>query len=117
MSYVDGFITRVPTRRKTEYIEVAKQSAAIFKEHGALQVAECWENEVDDDSLNPFRGAMEVATDESVCFSWILWESKASRDAGMEKIRVEPRMQADVFPMPFDFERMVYGGFEMVASS
>jgi uncharacterized protein YbaA (DUF1428 family) len=26
----------------------------------------------------------------------------------------EPRMQSDANPMPFDGERLIYGGFEMI---
>jgi uncharacterized protein YbaA (DUF1428 family) len=52
--------------------------------------------------------------DETVVFSWILWPSKAVRDAAMKKVMEDPRLQPDRNPMPFDGKRMIYGGFEII---
>ena len=49
---------------------------------------------------------------ETVVFSWIVWPSKAARDAGM-KATMEDKRLADA-PMPFDGKRMIYGGFEVL---
>ena len=32
----------------------------------------------------------------------------------MPKVMEDPRIQADVNPMPFDGKRLIYGGFETV---
>lgn len=42
-------------------------------------------------------------------FSWIVWPSKATRDAGNAKAMADPRMQA---PDPFSMARMIHGGFQ-----
>lgn len=42
-------------------------------------------------------------------FSWIEWPSKAARDAGMQALVEDERMES--LDMPFDGARMVYGGF------
>ncbi len=47
-------------------------------------------------------------------FSWIVWPSKAVRDAGMKKVMSDPRMAADNNPMPFDGKRLIFGGFQKV---
>jgi uncharacterized protein YbaA (DUF1428 family) len=52
--------------------------------------------------------------DETVVFSWVLWPDKSTRDAGMKKVRQDPRMQPDVNPMPFDGKRLIYGGFDVL---
>ncbi|MNV52942.1 hypothetical protein D3C71_1450610 [compost metagenome] len=44
-------------------------------------------------------------------FSWIEWPDKATRDAGMQKMMEDPRMNPENNPMPFDGKRMIYGGF------
>ena len=44
-------------------------------------------------------------------FSWIVWPSKAARDAGNAKAMADPRMQAPD-PVPFRMARMIYGGFQ-----
>jgi len=46
---------------------------------------------------------------ETVLFSWVDWPSKQARDEGWDKAMKDPRMQA--MKMPFDGQRMIYGGF------
>ena len=48
-------------------------------------------------------------------FSWIEWPDKATRDAGMEKVMKDPRMDV-ANEMPFDGKRMIFGGFVPVVS-
>ena len=55
--------------------------------------------------------AVQAEPEETVCFSWIEWPSKAARDAGMAKVMADPRLQPDANPMPFDGKRIIYGGF------
>jgi len=49
-----------------------------------------------------------------VVFSWIEWPDKATRDAGMEKMMKDPRMNPETNPMPFDGKRMIFGGFQPI---
>jgi uncharacterized protein YbaA (DUF1428 family) len=44
-----------------------------------------------------------------VVFSWIVYRSRAERDAIVEKVMADPRLKGD---MPFDGKRMIFGGFE-----
>tara|TARA_R110002020_G_scaffold294638_2_gene510390 strand:- start:409 stop:516 length:108 start_codon:yes stop_codon:yes gene_type:complete len=32
----------------------------------------------------------------------------------MEKVMADPRLQSDTNPMPFDGQRMIYGGFDII---
>ena len=112
MTYIDGMAAAAPTARKDEFIAHARRAAAIFKEHGALKVVDCWGDEVPDGDLTSFPMAVKKAEDETVIFSWIVWPSKAVRDAGMAKVMEDPRMHED--PLPFDGSRMIMGGFEVV---
>jgi uncharacterized protein YbaA (DUF1428 family) len=45
-------------------------------------------------------------------FSWIIWPSKEARTAGMEKAMADPRL--DGCDVPFDGQRMIFGGFEAI---
>ena len=114
MSYIDGFVAAVPTANKQRYIKHAEDAAVVFKEHGALQVVECWGDEVPDGEVTSFPLAVKKADDETVVFTWVVWPSKAVRDAGMKKVFEDPRMHTDQNPMPFDGKRLIYGGFETV---
>lgn len=112
--YVDGFVAAVPTANRERYRHHAEIAAAVFKEHGALSVVECWGNDVPDGELTSFPLAVRRQPDETVVFAWVAWPSKAVRDAGMAKVMADPRMDASRNPMPFDGQRLLYGGFDVL---
>lgn len=117
MSYVDGFVAAVPTAKRDAFRRHAEVAAAVFKELGALKVVDCWENDVPDGEITSFPMAVKRKADETVVFGWILWPSRAARDAGMTKAMADPRLQSDRNPMPFDGKRMIYGGFEILVEA
>jgi uncharacterized protein YbaA (DUF1428 family) len=83
----------------------------VFKEHGATRVVEAWGDDVPDGKVTSFPLAVQRKDDETVVFSWVEWPSKQARDAGWQKIMADPRMQPEANPMPFDGQRLIYGGF------
>jgi len=116
MTYVDGFVASVPNQNKAKYIKHAKEAAVVFKEHGALNLVECWGDDVPKGEKTCFHLAVQCQADETVVFSWITWPSKEIRNLGMEKVMNDPRMTEENNPMPFDGQRLIYGGFQMVVS-
>jgi uncharacterized protein YbaA (DUF1428 family) len=116
MNYVDGFVVAVPTANREKYQRHAQAAAAVFKENGALQVVECWGDDVPEGKLTSFPMAVQRKDDETVVFSWITWPSRAVRDEGMKKSMGDPRLQSQANPMPFDGKRLIYGGFQVIVS-
>jgi uncharacterized protein YbaA (DUF1428 family) len=114
MNYIDGFVVAVPTANRERYKKHAETAAAVFKEHGALRLVECWGDDVPQGKVTSFPMAVQCKDDETVVFSWVAWPSKKVRDEGMKKVMADPRLQPDNNPMPFDGKRMIYGGFEML---
>ncbi len=114
MEYIDGFVAAVPNANREKYIAHATKAAVVFKEHGALELIECWGDEVPQGEKTSFPLAVQCAEDETVVFSWIVWPSKEVRNAGMEKIMSDPRLSDENHPMPFDGQRLIYGGFQMI---
>lgn len=114
MSYIDGFVAAVPTVNKEKYIEHAKLSAVVFKDHGALKITESWGDNVSDGDITSFPMAVKCGKDETVVFSSVVWPTKEVRDAGWEAIMDDPRMHPDQNPMPFDGKRLIYGGFDVI---
>jgi uncharacterized protein YbaA (DUF1428 family) len=110
MSYVDGMIAAVPTANKEAYLEFARASAELFKEHGATKCVETWGDDVKDGKVTDFNRSVQKTADETIVFSWVTWPDKATRDAGWAKLMQDSRMNA--MQMPFDGKRMIYGGFE-----
>ena len=117
MNYVDGFVAAVPTANREVYRKHADAAAKVFKEHGALEVVECWGDDVPDGKLTSFPMAVQRKPDETVIFAWIVWPSRQARDAGMKASMADTRLQPDTNPMPFDGQRMIYGGFEMIVNA
>ncbi|WP_273859096.1 DUF1428 domain-containing protein [Photobacterium sp. GSS17] len=111
--YIDGFVAAVPTANKAAYTAYARQAVALFKKHGAIRLVECWGDDVPPGEITSFPLAVQCQDDETVVFSWIVWPSKAVRDAGMAKVMADPDIQA-MDPMPFDGKRLIYGGFEII---
>ena len=114
MFYVDGYLVPVPTENKVTYTQLAQQAAAVFKEYGALKVVETWGDDVPDGKVTSFPMAVKREPHESVVFSWIIWPDRATRDEGMKKSMEDPRMKMDPSSMPFDGQRMIFGGFEAI---
>ncbi|MGH8773554.1 MAG: DUF1428 domain-containing protein [Burkholderiales bacterium] len=114
MNYVDGFVAAVPTANREKYRAHAEKAAAVFKEHGALKVIECWGDDVPEGKVTSFPMAVKREADETVVFSWITWPSRQVRDEAWKKVMADPRAQPETNPMPFDGKRLIYGGFETI---
>ena len=118
MSYIDGFVLAVRKTNKEKFVQHAETGNAVFMEHGALRVMECWEDDVPDGKLTDFRRAVHCEEGEAVVFSWIEWPDKATRDACMANMMsgtdCDPRLDPEKNPMPFDGKRMIFGGFTPV---
>ncbi|MES2207822.1 MAG: DUF1428 domain-containing protein [Pseudomonadota bacterium] len=117
MPYIDGFVVAVPTRNKEIYKKHAEEASIVFKECGAQKVVECWGDDVPEGKITSFPMAVQCKEDETVCFSWITWPSRESRNEGMKKAMDDPRLNPTNNPMPFDGKRMIYGGFEMIVDA
>jgi uncharacterized protein YbaA (DUF1428 family) len=107
--YTEGFVIAVPTDNRAAFIDHATRMDTFFLEFGASRVVECWGDDVPAGKLTDFAGAVQAKPDETVCFSWIEWPDKATRDSAMAKIMADPRFESE--PMPFDGKRMIFGGF------
>ena len=117
MNYIDGFVIAVPTANKDTYRRVAQAASVVFKENGALSVVECWGDDVPEGKVTSFPMAVQRKEGETVVFSWIMWPSRAVRDSGMKKAMADPRLKEGMDPMPFDGQRMIFGGFEVIVSA
>jgi uncharacterized protein YbaA (DUF1428 family) len=111
MSYVEGFVLAVPAANKETFRKHAADAAPLFKEFGATRMVETWGDDVPDGKLTDFKGAVKAKPDEVVVFSWFEYPDKAARDAANAKMMSDPRMQDMGKDMPFDGQRMIFGGF------
>jgi len=111
--YVDGFVVPVPKANVEAYRRMAETAGNIWREHGAIAFWECVADDVKPGKLTSFPQSVQLKDDETVVFSWIVYESREKRDEINDKVMNDPRLAAMMTPeaMPFDGQRMFFGGF------
>lgn len=111
--YVDGFVIPIAKKNVPKYLKMARASAKVWMELGALEYRECVGEELAAKGMPQFSAAVRFKAGETVLFSWIVYKSKAHRNKVNAKVMKDPRIAAMCADgkMPFDFKRMAYGGF------
>ena len=119
MRYVDGFVVPVPKKKLAAYRRMAAHAAKIWREHGALEVYECAGDDIDVQMCMPFTKLGNVKKGETPVFSWIAYRSRAHRDRVNKKVMKDERILALMKKkkMPFDGDRMAYGGFQVIVKA
>lgn len=113
MKYVDGFVIPVSKKNIKAYAKMAQWGKRMWMKHGALQYFEC----VGDDfktmpGCGNFRTLAKLKPTETAFFSFIIYKSKAHRNAVNKKVMNAMKKETMPKDMPFDMKRMVYGGFK-----
>lgn len=132
MAYVDGYLIPVRRDRREAYEAFSAKVAAVYREHGALRVVDCWLDEEAQDSAafhaEGARGALDDATeaargfhtaagagpDEAVVLSWTEWPDRSARDEGLARALADPRLQPGDDEAIFDGRRLISGGFAVI---
>ena len=117
MAYIDGFVIAVPAANKEAYRKHAADALPLFKEFGVTRMVESWGDDVPNGKVTDFKGSVQAKPDEVVVFSWMEYPSKAVRDVASEKMMNDPRMKEMGATMPFDGQRMIWGGFSPINDS
>jgi uncharacterized protein YbaA (DUF1428 family) len=115
--YVDGYVLPVPKDKVEEYRRLAQQAGEVWREHGALEFVECIAEDVKPGEVTSFPQSVKLEPDETVVFSWIVYESREARNRINAAVMQDPRLQHDPKAMPFDGKRMFWGGFEVLVSA
>ena len=116
MGYVDGYLVPVPKKNLQSYRRIAQQAGKIWREHGAMDYKECVGDDLNTKMGVPFPKSVKTKSGETVIFAYILFKSRAHRDRVNVKVMKDPRIHSmgDPKDMPFDYKRMVYGGFKVL---
>ena len=128
MAYIDFYLVPVSRDNKAAYEELARISAQVVRDYGALRVVECWLDEsgpaaasyhaetarAESGEYPGFPAAAGAHAGETVVISCVEWPDKAARDAGMARVTGDPRMQFQDRPPVFDGRRLIAGGFEPI---
>ncbi len=112
--YVDGFLLPVPKKNVEAYRRMSSKAGKVWREHGALEYRECVGDDVKKSGA-PFKRGVKLKPGETLVFSWIVYKSRAHRDRVNARVMKDPRIAGmmDGKAMPFDVQRMGYGGFRV----
>ena len=114
--YIDGFVTPVPEAKLDAYRALANKAAGLFQEHGALRDVEAIADDVPKGEVTDFYRAVKSEDGETFFFSFLEWPDKQARDEGWKKIMEDERMKPEG-DMPFNGQRMFWGGFDPIVDS
>lgn len=110
--YVDGFVLPLPKDNIEAYRRMAEEAGKVWREHGALEFFEYIADDVKPGEHTSFPQSVKLEPDETVVFSYIVYESREHRDDVNAKVMADPRIKdMDPSTMPFDGKRMIWGGF------
>ena len=117
--YVDGFVIPVPKRKIAEYRRLAKIGCKVWMKYGALDYRECVGDDLNMKCGLPFPKGIRTKPGETVFFSFITYKSRAHRDQVNAAVMKDPELCAgmDLKKMPFDYRRMLYGGFKVLVGA
>ena len=116
MKYVDGFVIPMAKKNLAAYQRIAKQASKVWLDHGALDYRECVGDDLNVKMGVPFPKLAKAKKGETVVFAYVVYKSRAHRDKVNAKVMKDPRMSAMCDPknMPFDCQRMTFGGFKTI---
>ena len=118
MRYVDGYVLPVPRKKLKAYRRMAQMGARIWRKHGALEFRECVGDDLKTKWGVPFPRMIKLKRGETVVFSWVVFKSRAHRDAVNARVMKDPRIaNMDPSSMPVDSKRMVYGGLKVLVDA
>jgi len=119
MRYVDGFVLPIPKKNVPAYRRMAQKAGRIWRQHGALEYRECVGDDMQVKMGVPFPRLVRLLRGETVVFAWIVFRSRAHRDSVNAKVMKDPRLgkMMESKAMPFDVERMAYGGFKVIVDA
>ena len=119
--YVDGFVLVVPKDKAEDYKKMAEGGRDSWMKHGALGYYECRGNdlvpqEMGGQKARAFTEMVGASENDTVWFSFIIFKSKEHRDEVNAKVMAEMDEEAKEYEdmkMPFDMNKMAYGGFQV----
>ena len=119
--YIDGFLLPIPKKNLPAYIEMAKTAGKVWRKHGALDYKECVIEDARPKGVKTiFPKVIGSKPNETTIFAYIVFKSRAHRDQVNAKVMKDPFMNDPKYkdmPMPFDMNRMAYGGFEAIVDA
>ncbi|SFI05478.1 DUF1428 domain-containing protein [Albimonas pacifica] len=115
MVYISAAVIAAPTAGREPYAAFAREMAPMIRGLGALRVVDAWGDQVPPGKRTDMYRAVDSTPEETPVFSWIEFPDAETAAACMEAMSAPPAEDAPPFEMPFDGQRMIFGGFELLS--
>jgi uncharacterized protein YbaA (DUF1428 family) len=113
MAYLECYIMPVRSSERALYNSIVAQSAAIYRELGALSVTDCWGDNTPVGELTSFPRSVDLQPGETVVLSMLTFRDRAHRDEVTQRIENDMRLVDLFMQTPLDGRRMIMGGFDV----
>jgi len=113
--YADVYLLPIPEENIPVYKKLATAAGKLFVKHGALKYREYVASDLSVQDVVPFPKRIKLKPGETLVYASVEFKSESHRNKVMKAIFADPAMQ-ETMPgkPPFDYKRMVYGGFRIL---
>lgn len=115
--YADVYLCPIQEKNIPAYKKIAQKAGKIFLKHGALRYREYVASDLSVEEVVPFTKAVKLKPGETLIYAAVEFKSEAHRNKAMKAIMADPALMSMMpkdEPPPFDYKRMVYGGFKIL---
>jgi uncharacterized protein YbaA (DUF1428 family) len=117
MQYVDGYVLVVKKKNLSTYKKMAAEGGRVWMKCGAVAYVEALGEDLESAKQwggLTFPAMAKAKKDEVIIFSYIVFKSRKHRDQVNKKVHaaMEKNEKMKSMEMPFEMNRMAYGGFE-----
>lgn len=111
--YVDGYVLPIAKKKLAAYKKMATVARKVWLRAGALEYRECVGEDMKVPFGLPFPKMAQAKPSETIVFAYVVYKSKAHRNAVNKKVMKDPELASMCDPsnMPFDMTKMAVGGF------
>ena len=114
--YADVYLVPIPEENIPAYKKLATAAGKLFMKHGALKYREYVASDLNVEEVVPFPKRIKLKPGETLVYAAVEFKSEAHRNKVMKAIMSDPAMSSMMEGQkpPFDYRRMVYGGFKVL---
>lgn len=117
-NYVDVYLLPIAEENIEKYRQMATDASRIFLKHGALRYREYVASDLKVEEVVPFPAVIKLEPGETIVYAAVEFESEEARNKAMEEIMRDPDHMANMpKEPPFDYKKMVYGGFKILVDA
>ena len=115
--YADVYLLPIPEENVPAYKKMATAAGKLFIKHGALKYREYVASDLNAEDVLPFPKVIKLKPAETIVYAAVEFKSESHRNKVMKALFADPEMAAlmpkDEKP-PFNYKRMVYGGYKIL---